>query len=87
MSPLVEIFACLITKRDAKLYFLCNERYFSGTTALFLSVVSLKTIFPLLNSKNIFYTSLKLTSFFRERVGTLGKGQGETFIINMLSVL
>ena len=33
-----KIFAYLITKRDAKLYLLCNESCFSGTTVPFLSI-------------------------------------------------
>ena len=44
-------------------------------------------MFQLLNSKNIYYMSLKLTSFFRERFGTLGKGRDETFVTNVSSIL
>ena len=78
----VDIFAYFITKRDVELYYFVMKAVSLNYRTVFINKLSLKTIFQLLSSKNI-YTSLKLTTFFRER----GYGRDETFVTNMLSVL
>ena len=55
---------------------------------VFINKLSLwKHFFQFLHSKNIYYTSLKLTPFFKKRVVTLpGNGRDKMFVTNMSSV-